>query len=116
MPELSRPQRAAQATTDEGGTMLVALTVRRLKPGALDQYRTLFDSVEQPPGWTRSFIVRNIDDQYEVVSFGFFDGTLDELRRSQQDFGYVGWRAKADELVASTGTDGIFEVVIEKAP
>jgi hypothetical protein len=26
---------------------------------------------------------------------------------------YMGWRAKIDELVESTGTDGIFEVVIE---
>lgn len=96
--------------------MLVALTVRRLKPGALEQYRTLFDSVEQPPGWTRSYIVRNINDHDEIVSFGFFDGSLDELRQSQHDFDYTGWRAKADELIESTGTDGIFEVVIEKTP
>jgi hypothetical protein len=96
--------------------MLVALTVRRLKPGTLDHYRTLFESVEQPQGWTRSYVARNINDQEEIVSFGFFDGSLDELRRSQEAFDYAAWRARVDDLVESTGTDGIFEIVIEKTP
>ncbi len=77
--------------------MLVALTVRRLKPGTLDHYRNLFESVDQPQGWTRSYVVRNINDQDEIVD-------------------YAGWRARVDELVDSTGADGIFEVVVEKTP
>jgi hypothetical protein len=94
--------------------MLCALTVRRLKPGAFEDFKQAWQSIEQPEGWTRSYTVRNIDDEDEVVSFGFFDGSLEQLRQSQEDFDYAGWRAKIDQLVESTGTDGIFDVVIEQ--
>ena len=96
--------------------MLCALTVRRLKPGAFEDFRHLWESAtaEEPKGWTHVYTVRNLGDENEIVSFGFFDGTPEELRQSQGDFGYAGWRAQIDELVESTGTDGIFEVVIEQ--
>lgn len=94
--------------------MLCALTVRRLKPGAFEDFEQEWDSVEQPEGWTHSYTVRNIDDQDEIVSFGFFDGSLAQLRQSQNEFDYANWRARVDALVESTGTDGIFEVVIEQ--
>lgn len=94
--------------------MLCALTVRRLKPGALDDFREAWEMDSAPPGWTHSYTVRNLEDADEVVSFGFFDGSLDDLRRSQQEFDYAQQRARIDELVESTGTDGIFEVVIEQ--
>jgi hypothetical protein len=93
---------------------LCALTVRRLKPGAFEDFRQAWQSVEQPEGWTRSYTVRNIDDEDEVVSFGFFDGSLEQLRQSQREFDYLDWRTKIDQLVESTGTDAIFEVVIEQ--
>lgn len=94
--------------------MLCALTVRRFKPDTFDDFKTLWESVEEPEGWTRSYTVRNVNDIDEIVSFGFFDGSLEQLRKSQHDFDYAGWRAKIDALVDSTGTDGIFEVVLEQ--
>jgi hypothetical protein len=94
--------------------MLCALTVRRLKPGAFEDFKQEWDAVGQPEGWTRSYTVRKVDDQDEIVSFGFFDGSLEELRRSQKDSDYAGWRGRVDPLVESTGTDGIFEVVMEQ--
>jgi hypothetical protein len=96
--------------------MLCALTVRRLKPGGFEDFRRVWESAvgEQPPGWTRVYTVRNVADENEIVSFGFFDGTLEQLRQSQGNFDYAGWRAKIDELVESTGADGIYEVVIEE--
>ena len=93
--------------------MLCALTVRRLKPGAFEDFRRAWEMDSMPPGWSRAYTVRNLDDENEIVSFGFFDGTLEDLRRSQQDFDYAGQRAGVDACVESTGTDGIFEVVME---
>jgi heme-degrading monooxygenase HmoA len=96
--------------------MLCALTVRRLKPGAFEDFRRAWemDSDEFPPGWTRAYTVRNVEDENEVISFGFFEGSLEDLRRSQEEFDYASQRAAVDEHVESAGTDGIFEVVIEE--
>jgi hypothetical protein len=97
--------------------MLCALTVRRLKPGAFEDFKRVWEratSEAAPEGWQHAYTVRNVGDENEIVSFGFFDGTLDELRQSQRDFDYASWRAEIDELVESTGTDGIFEVVVER--
>jgi hypothetical protein len=92
--------------------MLCALTVRRLKPGAFDDFKSAWET-DLPPGWKGSYTARNVEDENEVVSFGLFDGTLEDLRRSQEEFDYSSLRAQVDEYVESTGTDGIFEVVIE---
>jgi hypothetical protein len=91
--------------------MLCALTVRRLKPGAFEDYSKAWNI--EVPRW-RSYTVRNLEDENEIVSFGFFDGSLEDLRASQQDFDYEDFRRRVDEFVESTGTDGIFEVVIEQ--
>jgi hypothetical protein len=50
-----------------------------------------------------------------VVTFGFFDGTLDELRAGQSGGGYDERRTAADEFVESVGADGIFEVVEDRS-
>ena len=91
--------------------MLCALTVRRLKPGAFEDFRRAWEMDSMPPGWSRAYTVRNLDDENEIVSFGFFDGTLEDLRKSQQEQDYAGQRAKIDQYVESTGADGIYEVV-----
>jgi hypothetical protein len=93
--------------------MLVALTVRRLKPGAFDDFRRAWQLDSPPPGWTRALTARKVDDEREVVSFGFFDGTLEELRRSQQEFGYAEQRAAVDATVDADLADGIYEVAID---
>jgi hypothetical protein len=94
--------------------MLVALTERTLKPGAYEDFIEAWDFEGDPPeGWTRAYTVRAIDDPNKVISFGFFDGTLEELRQSQQDHDYAAERRETDRFVESVGTDGIFEVTRE---
>jgi heme-degrading monooxygenase HmoA len=98
--------------------MLCALTVRKLKPGGFEDFRQAFvpdDDVEAPAGWKRFYAIRNADDENEVITFGFFDGTLDELRSGQSDSGYEARREAADEFVESVGADGIFEVIAERS-
>jgi len=100
--------------------MLCALTVRKLKPGGFEDFKREFfpsEAMEEAPaGWLRFYAIRNVDDEDEVVTFGFFDGTLEELRAGQESGGeYEQRRAAVDELVESVGADGIFEVVEERS-
>jgi heme-degrading monooxygenase HmoA len=100
--------------------MYCALTVRKLKPGTMEQFKQAFipdDDMDAPAGWKRFYAIRNVADENEIVTFGFFDGTLEELRAGQQEGNseYEARRAAADELVESVGADGIFEVVEERS-
>jgi hypothetical protein len=99
--------------------MLCALTVRRLKPGAFDEFRSKFGPQEErpPEGWTAFHMLRNTADENEVITFGFFEGTLDELERNQAAHGY---RDRVDEvapLVESVVVNGVydFEVAVQSA-
>jgi hypothetical protein len=94
--------------------MLVALTVRRLKPGAFDAFRDAWERDTVPPGFTRALTARKVDDRDEVVSFGLFRGDLDDLRRAQQEFDYAGQRAATDAHVDEVLADGIYEVVVDR--
>jgi heme-degrading monooxygenase HmoA len=98
--------------------MLCALTVRRPKAGAFDQFAETFPpaSTETPPeGWVRFNMLRDTSDENRVVTFGFFDGTLDELERNQAEQGYQERRAAVDELVEDVPVNGVFEVVVDRA-
>ena len=99
--------------------MLCALTVRKLKPGTIEQFKETFvpdDEMQAPPGWKHFYALQNVDNENEVITFGFFDGTLEELRAGQQDSGeYDKRRAAADEFVESVGADGVFEIVDERS-
>jgi hypothetical protein len=97
--------------------MLVALTVRHLKPDSFDDFRAAFvpDTTDAPAGWKHFYALRNTADPNEVITFGFFDGTLDELRAGQSGGDYDERRGAAEEFVESVGADGIFEVVEDRS-
>lgn len=98
--------------------MLCALTVRKLKPGAFEDFKRAFvppEGTEAPAGWKRFYAIRNVDDEDEVITFGLFDGTLEELRGGQQDGDYESRRGAAHAFVDSVGADGIYEVLEERA-
>ena len=71
----------------------------------------------RPAGWKRFYALRNIADENELITFGFFDGTLEELRAGQQqdDGEYDERRAASDQFVESVGADGIYEMVDERS-
>jgi hypothetical protein len=97
--------------------MLVALTVRNLKPGSYEQFRKAWEPEDWPEQWERAYHIRNVNDENEVISFGFFDGTLDELRQLRDEGGREDERQRRMvELVESTGADGIYEVIEEVRP
>src|SRR5690348_3630643 len=87
--EPSARSRVASPTREET-RMLCALTVRRLKPGTFDQFREAFmapiTSGAPPEGMVRFDMLRNTADPDEVVCFGFFDGTAEQLRSRVREF------------------------------
>jgi hypothetical protein len=102
--------------------VICTLTARRVKPGAEDEFRSAFEgAVAEMPDevnkrWTRVYICRDVAEENVVLTFGFFDGTLDELREVQE-------RAGRDALVQHLAPhvdevllDGSFEVVEEITP
>ena len=94
--------------------MLCALTVRQLKPGTSEQFLEAFRPPESeggpPSGWVRFNALRDGD---RLVTFGFFDGTREELEASQDDHGYAERRAAADQYVDEVVVNGVFDVVAD---
>jgi hypothetical protein len=93
------------------------LTVRKLKPGSYDDWRKAWEPEEWPEGARKAYILRNVDDPDEVIAFGFYEEDLSQLRRdpkmSEQQ------KARFERMaphVASTGADGVYEVVEEVTP
>lgn len=88
--------------------------MRRLKPGTFDEFSEIFRlrGEKAPPAWVRFHMLRGLGDENEVVTFGFFDGTLEELDRSQQESDYRGLRDTIDPLVDRVVANGVYEVVV----
>jgi hypothetical protein len=91
--------------------MLCALTVRKLKPGTFEDFKAALrggpiwpnkdaqpapPESAQAPGWQRFFALQNVENEDEVITFGLFDGSLEELRARQAKGGY-GQRRQATD-------------------
>jgi hypothetical protein len=98
--------------------MLCAHTVRRLKPGTFDRFNEAFmpSADDAPAGWVRFHMLRGLDDENDVVTFGFFDGTLEELERSQQDADFESHRRAIDPYVDAVIANGVYEIVATLVP
>ena len=93
--------------------MICTLTARRLQPGAYDAFRSAWDPGGVPEGWKRIYHVRDVQDRDVVISFGLFDGTLEQLREAQAR---LGRQAQVDRIGPHVGQvllDGSYEVVEE---
>ena len=95
--------------------MLCAHTVRRIKPGTFDEFIAAFPIADDPPaGWVRFHALRSLADENEVVTFGFFDGTLAELERSQDETEYQTLRERIAPLVEDEVVNGVYDVVVTR--
>jgi hypothetical protein len=91
--------------------MLCAHTVRRLKPGAFEQFAEAFRPQEElPPGWVRFHMLRGLADENEIVTFGFFDGTLEELEETQKEGDYQVRRDAIEPYVETVIANGVYDV------
>ncbi len=57
-----------------------------------------------------------MEDENIVISFSFFDGTLDELRAAQQEMGREAQVSNVADHVEEVLLDGSYEVVEELTP
>jgi len=99
--------------------MICALTVRTLKPGTYDQFHDAFlgGMGEAPPeGFVRFNMLRNAENPDEVITFGFFDGSVEQLREVASKEGYEEQLTGIAPFVESVGADGLYEVVEERIP
>jgi hypothetical protein len=51
-----------------------------------------------------------------VISFGFFDGSVEQLREVASKEGYEEQLERIAPFVESVGADGLYEVVEERIP
>ncbi|MBV8712949.1 MAG: hypothetical protein JOY56_14270 [Solirubrobacterales bacterium] len=96
--------------------MICTLTARRLKPGAYEEFRAAWDPGAKPSGWTHIYHCRDVEDPDVVISFGLFDGTLDELREAQARLSRQAQVERIDPHVADVLLDGSYEVVEQLTP
>jgi len=87
------------------------LTGRKLKPGAYDDWRKAWEPEEWPEG-VRAYILRKAGDPDEVIAFGFFEGTRDELEALRPgDEAEAARTARMAPHIESQFADGVYEVV-----
>jgi hypothetical protein len=99
--------------------MICTLTARRLKSGAYDEFRAVWGAgQEEHPAiasrWNPVYMTRDVNDENIVVAFGFFNGSLDELRQAQKDWGYGDAVGRMAPHVEEILLDGAYEVVEEQ--
>jgi hypothetical protein len=94
--------------------MLCAHTVRRLKPATFDEFMAAFrpEGDDLPAGWVRFHALRGLGDENEVVTFGFFDGTLEELERSQREGDYQSRRDAIEPYVEAVVANGVYQIAV----
>ena len=92
-------------------TMYAPLTVRKLKPGTYDEWRKAWGSDEDMPEGVEAFILRNLKDPDEIIAFGLFEGSLDEMRQSMDPEVDKKRQEAMEPYVESIGADGMYEVI-----
>jgi hypothetical protein len=102
--------------------MICTLTARRLQAGHEPEFRAAFErSAEELPKdagarWTKVFVCRDVADPNVVLTFGLFDGTLEELRDIQAQADREGMLARLGPHVEAVLLDGSYEVLEEIEP
>ena len=87
------------------------LTGRKLKPGSYDDWRTAWQPEEMPPG-VKAYILRKVSDPDEVIAFGFFDGTRDDIEALRpESVAEEARQARMAPHIESQFADGLYEVV-----
>ena len=99
--------------------MICTLTTRKIKPGLAQEFATKMDgTVADMPDeirnrWKHVYICRDVTDENTFLSFGFFDGTLDELSEIQATSNRDEMISAIEPMVDEILLDGSFEVIAE---
>jgi hypothetical protein len=97
--------------------MLSFLSVRRLKPGAYEEFRRAWEPERWPSQAKRAYHLRHRDDENLIVSFGLYEGTLADYEQIRAEHGNDDARLeRIAKHVEETLLEGAFEVVEEVSP
>jgi hypothetical protein len=100
--------------------MLCLLTIRRLKPGAHEQFTASWTPERWHGRFVRAYHVRNQDDPDEVITIGFFEGTPEEIDEMRDDPEWMAGEERRLRRIApleqSIVRSGVYEVVQEIVP
>jgi hypothetical protein len=100
--------------------MICTLTARRLKPGAYEAFREAWDPKRSTDdalsGWGRVYHRRDVSDPDVVISFGLFDGSVEELREAQTRLGRHSQVDRIGPHLEEVLLDGSYEVVEQLTP
>jgi hypothetical protein len=100
--------------------MICTLTARRLRPGDYETFRQAWDPTRANNDalrqWTRIYHCRDLSDPDVVISFGFFDGTLEQLREAQRRLARSEQVDRINPHVNEILLDGSYEVIEELIP
>jgi hypothetical protein len=88
--------------------MLVLLTARRLKPGTFEEWRRAWEPDEWPEQFSRAYVLRNREDPDEVISFGLWEGSVEDLQALDNSVRIERMAA----FVESKSIDGIYDVEV----
>jgi hypothetical protein len=100
--------------------VLCVLTHRRLRPGTYDDFRTAWQPDDWWPGFVRAYHLRACDDADEVISFAFYDATMEEFEAMRDS---PDWLAAEDRRLQrlsryqeSMRIGGVYDVAEEVTP
>jgi hypothetical protein len=99
--------------------MICTLTARRIKPGQSDEFLKQFEASadDMPPEildrWQSVYACRDVDDEDVILTFGMFDGTLEELRDIMDGSERDKQLASIAPMVDQVLLDGSFQVIKE---
>src|ERR671923_529897 len=97
--------------------MLCMLTVRRLKPGAEEEFGRAWAPERWHPRMVRAYHLRRHDDPLEVITLAFFEGERDEIESMRDAPQWMAGEERRLSRVAplqqEVGLTGVFDVVGE---
>jgi hypothetical protein len=100
--------------------MMCLVTVRQLKPGSYEDFRTAWAPDPWPPALQRVEILRNDDNPDEVITIGYVDVTPDELDAMRDEPAVLEGELRRLERIAPFEdrvlVNSIFELVEEVTP
>jgi hypothetical protein len=101
--------------------MLVFFSGRRLKPGSWEQFRRAWqpEGMDVPEGAVAIYHARSVKDEDEVISFGIFEGTKDDISKIRGGGDLDAELRRQDAMAAfvhDIPLEGIYEVIEELRP
>jgi hypothetical protein len=97
--------------------LLCVLTHRRLRAGSYEAFREAWRPDDWWPKFRHGYHLRSLDDPDEVVSFAFYDATMEEFEAMRDEPGWLEAEEKRLQRLAplqiSMRIGGVYDVAEE---